>query len=115
MKRTLAILLAPAISLLGAAASLPVLPGCRGASAFPDDLVVFVSGDSRGYLEPCGCRRDQAGGLPGRATIIEDRKAANRLVFDVGNLTAGSRPYELMKLRYPAEGVGEIRDDAGDL
>src|SRR5438477_3564085 len=48
--------------------ALALLAGCVGQGR-PAALTVFVSGDSRGYLEPCGCRRDQAGGLPGRATI----------------------------------------------
>jgi hypothetical protein len=101
--------------LLTAASSIPFFAGCHGSSALPEELVIFVSGDSRGYLEPCGCRRDQAGGLSGRATVIEDRKAANRLIFDVGSMSAGTRPYELLKLRYLAEGMAKIGYDAVNL
>jgi hypothetical protein len=36
-------------------------------------------------------------------------------VLDVGNLTPGSRPYELMKLRYLAEGMVKIGYDAVNL
>jgi hypothetical protein len=85
------------------------------AGAMPDQILLFVSGDSRGYLEPCGCRRDQAGGLPGRATVIEEKKVPNRLVFDVGNLAPGDRPYELLKLRYLLEGMTKIGYDAVNL
>ncbi len=100
------------VLLFGAVVVVPILPGCTLAAAFPESLVLFVSGDSRVYSEPCGSRRDQAGGLPGRATVIGKKPAANRLVFDVGNLSPGSRPYELLKLRYLAQGMAKIGYDA---
>lgn len=77
-------------------------------------LAVFVSGDSRGYLEPCGCRTDQAGGLPVRASLIGEEHGA-RLVVDVGNFAAGSRPYELLKTRTMLEGMRIIGYDAVNL
>jgi hypothetical protein len=92
-----------------------VLAGCRMMGRPPERLVIFVSGDSRGYLEPCGCRRDQAGGLPGRATVIAGSKVPDRLVLDAGNLTPGGRPYELLKLRYLMQGMEKIGYDAVNL
>src|SRR5437016_5715023 len=97
VRKLVAAVMAP-VALLGCVAGLPALNGCSGAGGVPEHILMFVSGDSRGYLEPCGCRRDQAGGLPGRATVIEDKKGPTHLVFDVGNLTPGDRPYELLKL-----------------
>ena len=45
--------------------------GChKGELERGGDLVVWLSADTRGYLEPCGCRKDQAGGLPARMTLI---------------------------------------------
>lgn len=87
----------------------------RGRSNSPAQLTIFLSGDSRGYLEPCGCRRDQAGGLPGRAAVIEKQEAASRLVFDAGNIVPGTRPYELLKTRYLTEGMAAIGYDAVNL
>lgn len=100
---------------LFAVLSAPALSGCADSGTMPDQIVMFVSGDSRGYLEPCGCRRDQAGGLPGRATVIADKKVAHKLVFDVGNMSPGVRPYELLKLRYLLEGMAKIGYDAVNL
>src|SRR5580658_1842375 len=60
-------------------------------------LIVWMSGDTRGYLEPCGCRNDQAGGLPARMTLLTQDHAPNRLLVDVGNMTSGGRSYELLK------------------
>jgi hypothetical protein len=78
-------------------------------------VTLFVSGDTRGYLEPCGCRRDQAGGLPGRMTLVKQNQAPDRLLVDVGNLTTGGRSYELLKLRYLLTGMSRMGYDAVNL
>ncbi|MGV3616808.1 MAG: multiheme c-type cytochrome [Fimbriimonas sp.] len=87
--------------------------GCHAPS--PSKLTLFVSGDSRGYLEPCGCRRDQAGGLPGRARAIHEVAEDGRVVFDVGNMTSGTRDYEMLKMKYLMEGMELIGYDAVNL
>lgn len=78
-------------------------------------VTLFVSGDTRGYLEPCGCRRDQAGGLPARMTLVKQDDAPNRLLLDVGNLTSGDRSYELLKLHYLLLGMERMGYDAVNL
>ncbi len=92
-----------------------LLPGCRHSAEPPERLTLFLTGDTRGYLEPCGCRRDQAGGLSGRATLIATKPRVDRLVLDVGNLTSGSRPYDLLKLNYLLDGMRTIGYDAVNL
>lgn len=79
------------------------------------ELVVWLTGDTRGYLEPCGCRRDQAGGLPARMTLIRTDSAPNRLLVDVGNMTAGGRSYELLKFDYVLRGMAAMGYDAVNL
>src|SRR5438876_8608139 len=106
----------PALALaLLAAVALMTATGCLTASRANPGFTIIVSGDTRGYLEPCGCRRDQAGGLPGRATVIAGSKLPDRLVLDAGSLTPGSRPYELLKLRYLMQGMEKIGYDAVNL
>lgn len=78
-------------------------------------VTLFVSGDTRGYLEPCGCRRDQAGGLPARMTVVKQDDAPNRLLVDVGNLTSGGRSYEILKLHYLLQGMERMGYDAVNL
>lgn len=87
--------------------------GCHTPAS--SSLVMFVSGDSRGYIEPCGCRRDQAGGLPGRDKVVREVPAEGRLLLDVGNLTAGTREYEMLKMSYLLEGMKLIGYDAVNL
>lgn len=105
-----------ALAVLAGLLLLPFLSGCDPPGlGRPERVILLVSGDSRGYLEPCGCRRDQAGGLPGRATVIQQRNDAPKVVVDVGNLTPGTRPYELLKLRYLLDGMAKIGYDAVNL
>jgi hypothetical protein len=87
----------------------------RSARASDDTLTLFVTGDTRGYLEPCGCRRDQAGGLPGRLTLVKQNAKGERLLVDVGNLTTGGRSYELLKLHYLLDGMNRMGYDAVNL
>lgn len=79
------------------------------------DLIVWLSGDTRGYLEPCGCRSDQAGGLPARMTLLTQDHAPNRLLVDVGNMTSGGRSYELLKFDYVLRGMQAMGYDAVNL
>jgi len=71
-------------------------------------ITLFVSGDTRGYIEPCGCRRDQAGGLPARLTLIKQAATTNRLLLDIGNVTSGGRSYELLKLKSILAGMKQM-------
>jgi hypothetical protein len=87
----------------------------RSVRASADTLTLFITGDTRGYLEPCGCRRDQAGGLPGRLTLVKQNAKGERLLVDVGNLTTGGRSYELLKLHYLLDGMNRMGYDAVNL
>lgn len=105
------------ISALGVVLAGAWMEGCRGASGHgdSDEIVVWVSGDTRGYLEPCGCRVDQAGGLPARMTLLTQDKSSNHLLLDVGNLTSGGRSYELLKLDFLMRGMATMGYDAVNL
>jgi hypothetical protein len=83
--------------LLGALAC-GLLAGCRpGGSARP--LVVVASGDTAGWIAPCGCAANQSGGLPRRATYVEGlRRQAEVILVDVGGAARQTSPYDLAKL-----------------
>jgi hypothetical protein len=91
------------------------LSGCHRDKAGSGDIVVWLSANTRGYLEPCGCRRDQAGGLPARMTLVTANKAPNRLLLDAGNITSGGRSYELLKFDYILRGMAAMGYDAVNL
>lgn len=113
--RLAALLLGSALTVFGGGIW---LAGCRGGGARmgeSDRLTVWVSGDTRGYIEPCGCRRDQEGGLPARMTLVTQEKSPYRLLVDVGNITSGGRSYELLKLDYILRGMAAMGYDAVNL
>ena len=91
------------------------LSGCHRGKAGTGDIVVWLSADTRGYLEPCGCRRDQAGGLPARMTLVTADRTPNRLLHDAGNITNGGRSYELLKFDYLLRGMAAMGYDAVNL
>jgi len=61
------------------------------------DLVIVLSGQTFGYLQPCGCSRPQLGGLERRYNFIQSLKAKgwNVVGLDVGDIA-------------PAKGLKEI-------
>jgi hypothetical protein len=74
-----------------------MLSGCgRGGS--PRPLIVVASGDTAGWIVPCGCTSNQSGGLPRRATYIEGlRKEAEVVPIDVGGAAHGDSAYDRTK------------------
>ena len=75
-----------------------MLVGCRPSGSVRP-LIVVVSGDTAGWIAPCGCVSNQSGGLPRRATYVEGlRRQAEVVVVDVGGAVHGTSPYDLAKL-----------------
>ena len=87
-------LAAIAVLLLGA-----LCCGC-GSEASDDGrpCVLVVSGDTDGWIVPCGCAAKQAGGLPRRATYVGQlRKKAHVIVADVGGAPHDVSDYDRVK------------------
>jgi hypothetical protein len=75
--------------------------GCRpriGGDGRP--LVVVVSGDTAGWIVPCGCATNQSGGLPRRGAYVERlRRDAVVVVLDAGGAPAGNSHYDRAKFQ----------------
>jgi 2',3'-cyclic-nucleotide 2'-phosphodiesterase (5'-nucleotidase family) len=71
----------------------------RGTIPAPQrNLAIVVSGDTAGWLTPCGCASNQSGGLPRRGTYVDDlRKSAAVLYLDAGGAPGGTSPYHRAK------------------
>lgn len=68
--------------------------GSNGAAA----PVVVISGDTAGWITPCGCAANQSGGLLRRATWIEGlRKNNATLYLDAGGAPGGDSDYHREK------------------
>ncbi len=61
-------------------------------------LALLVSGDTAGWLVPCGCTANQSGGLLRRGThLAKLRERADVLVADVGGAPGGVSAYQRLK------------------
>ena len=85
------------------------LVGCR-PSGVDRPLIVVASGDTNGWIVPCGCTSNQSGGLPRRATYIEGlRREAEVIPIDVGGAAHGTSPYDLAKFKAIVLGEMQMR------
>ncbi|HSI33974.1 MAG TPA: hypothetical protein VK986_10345, partial [Tepidisphaeraceae bacterium] len=92
--------LGAAIFLAGLGALITPATGCERATpvANPKSVVIAVSGDTAGWLTPCGCASNQSGGLPRRGTYLVGLRGgggggANVLYLDVGGAAGGVSGY----------------------
>jgi hypothetical protein len=77
----------------------------RNASELPPTIV--VSGDTAGWIVPCGCTSNQSGGLPRRGAFVEEcRRQGPVIVADVGGTPRGVSTYD--KLKFEAVLRGEL-------
>jgi 2',3'-cyclic-nucleotide 2'-phosphodiesterase (5'-nucleotidase family) len=116
------LLLLVGIALLGFAARAvepPAVDGERPSRGDPDAGAVkgtpraptlLITGDIRGYLEPCDCKAGVLGGFARRATTIQALQLALRL--DAGNMIAQASPYDLLRLRFMHRLCGQLGYDA---
>lgn len=74
--------------------------GCfRNESSPTAPLAIAVSGDTAGWIVPCGCTSNQSGGLLRRATYLDQlRQDEEVLYLDVGGAGDGTAPYDIAKL-----------------
>lgn len=66
---------------------------------------LIVSGDTHGWIMPCGCTANQSGGLLRRANYINKQRDEHPvLVADVGGAADGTAPYQEAKFRAVLDG-----------
>src|SRR5215471_1064329 len=88
------------------------LAGCGGLVQFPSGataasipLVLVVSGDTAGWIVPCGCTANQSGGLLRRGTYVGRlRERAEVLVADAGGAPGGTSAYQRVKFEAILQG-----------
>lgn len=72
-----------------------------------DSIVIYCSGDTAGWITPCGCTSGQSGGLSRRASLIA-AESGRAIYVDVGGAPAGSTEYHLKKFRAILQGEKAI-------
>ena len=77
-----------------------IQPGARGASGDDADteVALIVSGDTAGWIVPCGCVSNQSGGLARRATFVDEQRRRRTVVLaDAGGAPGGTSAYQRLK------------------
>lgn len=70
----------------------------RTADPESQGVSLVVSGDTAGWIMPCGCASGQSGGLARRASYVEHlRETRDVMVADVGGAPGGASPYDVAK------------------
>jgi 2',3'-cyclic-nucleotide 2'-phosphodiesterase (5'-nucleotidase family) len=74
-------------------------------AATPRSLKILVSGDTQGWIAPCGCTSNQSGGLLRRGTFVRQEQTRHNVVlFDVGGAPSGTSPYDRAKFEAILDG-----------
>src|SRR5438093_12953258 len=61
-------------------------------------VTLVVSGDSAGWIVPCGCTSNQSGGLLRRGTFINNLRAHGDVILaDAGGAPGGTSAYQRVK------------------
>jgi 2',3'-cyclic-nucleotide 2'-phosphodiesterase (5'-nucleotidase family) len=79
--------------------------GCGGDATSDGPAAIIVSGDTAGWIVPCGCAVNQSGGLPRRGSFISRAvHDADVLYLDAGGAPGGTSAYDQLKFRFILEG-----------
>jgi hypothetical protein len=81
-----------------------LIAGCertdRPAESAPKLLYLVVSGDTAGWIMPCGCTSNQSGGLLRRGTYLSDlRNKGETIYLDAGGAAGGASDYHKVKVQ----------------
>lgn len=101
---------------LAATSALLVFGGCRSERPARRPLALVASGDTSGWITPCGCASNQSGGLPRRATYVDRlRENADVILLDAGGAPGGVSEYQRVKFEAILRGEAVMGLDAHNL
>src|SRR4051794_21573613 len=100
------LIIASIIILLAGCAAAPQQSDGPAKTTAPDATLNFiVSGDTSGFIVPCGCTSKQFGGMPRRATYLQQSgKNASLIYLDAGGNIARATDYDAIKLNFIWQG-----------
>jgi 2',3'-cyclic-nucleotide 2'-phosphodiesterase (5'-nucleotidase family) len=88
-------------SLLSLALSMP---------AWPQDAAILHTGDTRSFLEVCGCSDEQLGGVARRGALIDRQRATGNplLLVDAGGFVDGEEELDRLRVRTYARAMVQL-------
>lgn len=74
------------------------------------DLLLVLTGEQKGFIEPCGCSETQSGGFSRRADFFNQihKKGWETLPLDLGETLKRSRPQDQIKFESILKGLSEM-------
>lgn len=97
-----------------ACVALVVESGCSPAAVAP--LVILISGDTAGWIVPCGCTSNQSGGLLRRGSYVADQAVENDVILaDSGGAAGGTSEYQRWKFQAILSGEMAMGLDAHNI
>lgn len=85
-------------------------------SALPGQFSLIVSGDTAGWIVPCGCTSNQSGGLLRRGTFVAaEKQERDVLIVDAGGAPAGTSTYDRLKFEAILAGEAALGVSAHNL
>jgi hypothetical protein len=79
-------------------------------------IKLLISGDTHGWIVPCGCTANQSGGLLRRGTFVGQERERSEIVFlDAGGAAAGTSPYDRARFEAILDGERLMRIAAHNL
>lgn len=82
----------------------------------PTSLMIVISGDTAGWIVPCGCTSNQSGGLLRRGTFIKQQQGQDVILADAGGAASGTTDYHRVKFESILRGelaMGAIAHNIG--
>ncbi|QDT93654.1 multiheme c-type cytochrome [Gimesia algae] len=77
----------------------------KSENTVPRPISLIASGDTAGWIVPCGCTSNQSGGLLRRGAIVaSEKETSNVILVDVGGAAGGTSPYDQSKLEAILQG-----------
>ena len=77
-------------------------------------VIILYTGGTRSHLEPCGCYKEQSGGLPRRAYIVEQIREYGfpTLLVDAGNIFDGKEEIDAKRCQVNLKAMSAMGYDA---
>ena len=83
-------------------------------AAEPPSMIILYTGGTKSHLEPCGCYQEQSGGLPRRASVVQQirKQGIPTFLVDAGDIFDGTEEIDAHRCQVNLKAMSVIGYDA---